>query len=213
MGISETLIQLVKMEHALEIMGKNTLSIADAVKAFRISLSQPQLTALSHVPYSEKTLTECKDTHILFAVFPLSINNIREMVIREEVGQIFSPKFWYKHEPFALNFGETVWQLIRKTPVPNTFLKTLEEHQSIFLSQDEEIPKARKMVYAIVGWYIAKEERLFENVHVRCSDKDAFGVRLSVSGLGPRGLDITNEYGNRRNKNLCLVPIRKFDRR
>ena len=65
----------------------------------------------------------------------------------------------------------------------------------------------------MAGRFLAKGERMFENIYLRCADKDSFGVRLSVSGLSPGGLTITNEFGNRRNRDICLVPVRKYDSR
>jgi len=211
MGVIETFVSPVRVERAIDIMADNTFGVDDAVKAFKLNPSVPQLSALSQVPYTENTLLECKDTHFLAAVFPLSIINIHDLFADGDNGRIFSSNFWYRREPFALNPGETMWRLFRKAPIPNTFLKTLEEHLSIFLPQDEEIPKVRRLVYAMVARYITTGERLFENAYVRCADRDAFGVRLAVSGIGAEGLSITNEFGNKRNKNLCLASARKFD--
>jgi len=211
MGIIQSFVSSVRMEYALEIMGRNSFSIADVRKAFGIDPSEPQLTTLSNVPYTENTLKECKDTHVLVAVFPFSIVNMRELVLRETADMVFSPKFWYKSEPFALSLGETIWQLIRKAPVPQSYLKTLDEHENIFMSKDDIMPKARVLVYTIVGFYLAKGERMFENVYARCSDRDSFGVRLAVSGIGTDGIKVTNEFGNRRHRDLCLVPVRKHD--
>lgn len=213
MGIIESYVSPVRMEEAMDIMGRNAFTIDDAINAFKISPSQHHVAALNYVPYTENTLTECKDTHDLIAILPISIMKIRDVANHEWPGQIFSSKFWYRNEPFATKDGETVWQLISKTPIRNSFLKTFDEQENIFLAKSDEVPRIRRLIYTMAGRFLAKGERMFENIYLRCADKDSFGVRLSVSGLSPGGLTITNEFGNRRNRDICLVPVRKYDSR
>ena len=62
---------------AREIMGKNFFGIEEAVQDFGVHPSETQLAALAQVPFTEEVLQSHKDTHILVAVFPLSILDIR----------------------------------------------------------------------------------------------------------------------------------------
>ncbi len=59
------------------IMGTNFLGEAEIAKAYSVKWTKAQLEKLSVIPFSEETLRDCKDTHVLFAGFPLSINDIR----------------------------------------------------------------------------------------------------------------------------------------
>ena len=90
MGIIESYVSPVRMEEAMDIMGRNAFTIDDAINAFKISPSQHHVAALNYVPYTENTLTECKDTHDLIAILPISIMKIRDVANHEWPGQ-FSP--------------------------------------------------------------------------------------------------------------------------
>ena len=108
---------------AREIMGTNMFGIEDAIKHFGVNPSKAQLAALGEVPFSEETLEACKATHVLVAVFPMSILDIRAKV-KGELWQAFYNQDWYNKEAFAKDRGEIGWHLIRKTPVENSTNKT-----------------------------------------------------------------------------------------
>ena len=76
-------------KRAREIMGKNFFGVEEAIKHFGVNPTRQQLAALSEIPFSEAVLEQSKDTHILVAVFPLSILEIRGKVER---------KLFYNHE-------------------------------------------------------------------------------------------------------------------
>lgn len=150
---------------AREIMGKNFFGIEEAVKHFGVSPSRKQLDYLAEIPWSEEVLEFHKDTHILVAVFPMSI-----LDIGVNARKLFYPHKdpWYKKRAFAKHKGEASWRLVRKTPIPNSTLKTWDAQQAL-LSKDEETPSAQIMVYMIIGHFLATGERLFENICVHTS--------------------------------------------
>lgn len=172
---------------AREIMGKNFFGIEEAIKHFGVNPSRRQLAALGEVPFSEDVLTACKDTHVLVAVFPISIVDIRGIVKKLPDQTLFYNQDWYDDEAFANDKGETGWQLVRKTPIANSTSKTWSEQQAL-LSQDEETPKAQVMVYTIIGVFLATGERLFEKVYVRCVDLDSGDRRVDVGLFDAHGL-------------------------
>lgn len=172
-------------QHAHAIMGTNFFGIEEATKHFRVNPSPEQRITLAEIPFSPEVLEACKGTHILAAVFPLSI-----LDIREKAPQGFSSKNWYNAEAFAADKGEIGWYLVRKTPVPRSTSKIWEKQQTL-LSQDDEVPTAQVMTYMIIGHYLATGKRLFAKVYVRTSSLDSDGYRVSVGGFGSRGLDVS----------------------
>lgn len=192
---------------AREIMGTNMFGIDDVIKHFGVNPSKAQLAALGEVPFSEETLEACKATHVLVAVFPMSILDIRAKV-KGELWQAFFNQDWYNKEAFAKDRGEIGWHLIRKTPVENSTNKTWSDQQAL-LGKDDETPKARVCVYTIIGHYKATNERLFEKIWVRCSDLGSVGDRVSVGVFDGKGLFVGNDWGGSRDGHLGLASARK----
>lgn len=188
---------------ARAIMGVNFFGIEEAMKHFGVNPSRRQLAAFAEVPFSEETLTECKDTHILVAVFPLSIVELRGKVDKS----LFYKQDWYDNEAFA-NGGETGWQLVRKTPIANSTSKTWNEQQAL-LGHDDETPKAQVVVYTMIGHFLATGEKLFEKIYVRCSDLDSVGDRVLVGYFGARGLLVDLCWVSDRNDILGVSSARK----
>lgn len=192
-------------ERAREIMGTNLFDIEEAIKHFGINPSRAALAVLSEVPFTEEVLQSCKATHILVAVFPLSILEIRGKVD----SNLFYDHSWYNKESFAKERGEIGWQLVAKTPIVDSTSKTWDEQQAL-LSKDEETPSTRVMVYTIIGHYLATGERLFEQIYVRCSDVDSHGCHVYVGGFDSDGLDVRINSDGCRLDFLGVSSARKF---
>ena len=193
-------------KRAQEIMGRNYFGIEEAIRHFGVNPSRQQLAALSEVPFTEATLEECKNTHILVAVFPLSILEIRGKVPGSQ--RLFYNQDWYNRESFAKNRGKTEWHLVRKTPVDNSTSKTWNEQQAL-LAKNDEAPTARVMVYTIIGHYLATGERLFEQIYVRCSDVDSRGARVYVGGFVSHGLYVNYYWYDHRYDFIGVASARK----
>ncbi len=178
-------------KHAREIMGKNFFGVEEAVKHFGINPTPQELAALSEIPFSEAVLEQSKDTHVLIAVFPLSILEIRSKVERKLFYN--HETAWYNEQFFAKEKGEVSWQLVRKTPADNTTLKNWQDHQALFGS-DEEVPTAQAMVYTIIGYSLATGERLVERKYARTSSVDSGGNCVYVSDVGSNGLGISDYW-------------------
>jgi hypothetical protein len=137
-------------DHAKQIMGSNFFGVEEAVKCFGVQPSGTHLFVTSELPFSEGTLLACKNTHVLVAVFPLSIVEIRTKVD----SRLFYNQSWYKKEMFALEKGQVNWQLVRKTPLDNSIFKTWEEQMSL-VGEDTELPSAHVLTYAVIGTFLA----------------------------------------------------------
>jgi len=194
-------------KRAREIMGDNMFGVEQAIAHFGINPSRQQIAALAEIPFSEATLEACKKTHVLVAVFPLSILEIRSKVLDQ---RLFYKQDWYNKETFAKDRGDVKWALIRKTPVENSTSKDWQEQQAL-LSDKDETPTARVMVYTIIGHFLATGERLFENVYVRCSDVDSDGYRVYVGVFDAEGLVVNSDWDVIRYGLLGLASARKFE--
>jgi len=161
---------LISLEYGLrEIMGRNFFGIEEAIQYFGINPSHEQLITLSKIPFpfSKATLQNLKDTHILVAVFPLSILELRAKID----SKFFYDESWYgKGFVFATECDEVSWKLVRKSPVDNSTSKSWRK-QLVLLGEDEEVPRARVMIYTIIGHFLATGERLFEHIYVRTLDR------------------------------------------
>ncbi len=192
-------------KRAREIMGKNIFGVEEAIKHFGVNPTKQQLAYLAEVPFAESVLEACKDTHVLVAVFPLSLLDIRGAC--KDQG-LFYNQDWYNKQSFAKEKGEVGWQLIRKTPVSDSTSKTWDE-QNKLLGKDDEVPSVRAVVYTMVGHYKATGERLFEKIWVRCSDLASDGHRVDVGYFDAGGLRVNCYWDGHRGGNLGLASARK----
>lgn len=182
--------RMTSQKCAREIMGRNMFGIEEAAKYYGINCTRRQAVALSRIPFSKATLERCRETHVLVAVFPLSI-----MEIIESKTELFYCRSWYNEEAFANDRGKAEWHLILKTPVDDSIGKTWKEQLSL-LSSDSEIPTARVITYAIIGHFLSTGERLFENIYVRCSNKVSDGYcSVEVGDFG----EIISDFGDVKN--------------
>ena len=199
--------QTISQKLTREIMGRNFFGIREAVRHFGINPLHQQLTDLSEVPFSENVLQACKDTHILVAVFPLSILDIRKKVERN---LFYShDDAWYNNQAFAKEKGETSWHLIRKDIVSESTSKTWQEQQAL-LAEKEGVPSAQVMIYTIIGHYKSSGERLFEKVYARCQCFSSDGYRVSVGRFGSAGLCVVNCWGVSRRDSFGLASSLKI---
>jgi len=171
-------------DRAFKIMGPSFFGVADAIQHFQVIPSPHKLDDLSRIPFSERTLEECRDTHVLLAVFPLSINQIRNRVAAKH-GHLFSDSQWYQDQPFATDRGKTEWQLVRRTPVPNSTGALTWQERVALLGRREEVPKARVVVYMMAAFYLLTGDSLFRNVRVYCADMRTEDSHIDIGGIDP----------------------------
>jgi hypothetical protein len=194
-------------KRAREIMGCNFFGVEEAIKHFGVNPTRQQLDTLSEVPFSEKVLLQSSNTHVLVAVLPLSILDVRSRV--EDKG-LFYNQNWDDKEPFAKKRGDVSCQLVRKTPVDDSPLKDWQEQQAL-ISKDDKVPTAQVMIYTIFGHYLATRERLFEHTYVRTSSVYPGGYHISVGGFASKGLGVGLMWDDGRGAVLGVSSARTFD--
>ncbi len=162
------------------IMGANFYDIEDAKKHFGVSPTKGQLAFLTRVPYTEEVLRACKDTHILVAVFELSILDVLDATKRFggskfqgvfEIGEFFHPAL-SERERILSEKCELGWYLVRKKAVADSTHKTSAEQQAL-LGLDEKIPSCQLLVYTITGHMFKGGEVWFKDFWVRTSALEA----------------------------------------
>jgi hypothetical protein len=215
-------VPVTSQQRAAEIMGKNFFGIDEAVRYLGIcAISQEdfmtllgipftaetiaaidkyglnpmkqQLTALYKVPFSEERLMQDKDTHVLVAVFPISILEIEKNILNKRIFQLPDK---YRNYTFANEHHEAAWHLVRKTHVEGSTgtdwknAKSYKEQKEL-LSSIDQIPSARVILYTIIGCYISTGEILFEEFNVRTSSR--IDPTVSTHRIKPTRFDTVRE--------------------
>jgi len=185
---------------ARRIMGDNFLGMPEVAKVFG-PVSQASQDVLAIIPFDEATLRGCSETHVLVADIGLSLIDVRGRMKR---GLFYSYEdSWYNSEDFAKLTEKVAWRLIRKTPVANSTSKTWDEQKAL-LGEQDEVPTARRVVYAIMLVFATTGERLFERIYVRTNDVDSLGDRVDVGDFDGDGLGV-NYWDDRGRDDLLGV--------
>jgi hypothetical protein len=198
---------VLRPDRASTIMGKNFFGIEEATKHFSVSPTRDQIAALSEIPFSETVVNYCKETHILVALFPISILDIFGK-LQGKNGILFYQQDWYVKQPFAKDKGEIGWQLIRKTQVPSSSSKNWNEQRSL-LGRDDKTPTAQVLVYGIIGHYLHVGERLFRTHYVRTLSLGTETDRVLVGRFNVRGLRIYDYWDGYRYSDVGISCARK----
>ncbi len=176
---------------AKEIMGNNFFGIEDAIEHFDLRPDKDQIAELDDVPFSEVTLQMCKNTHILVAVFPMSIlqmfenKKLRHLLCLDNPGK--DP--WFKRERFAWNEGGVGWYLISKQSLENSLNKEWVEQLHMF-GRENEPASVRVVTYAALGHFLKTGETMFAENMDRCAELDGSGRRITVGPFKEDGLRV-----------------------
>ncbi len=185
---------LTPLQKARQIMGRSFIGVDAVTHHLGVRFLARQLENLNKVPFSEKTLLECRETHILAAGYPLSLRELRERSPSGLIDPDQNP--WYGQMPFATQ--ETVglrWYLLRAGILPESTNSTFEEQESLLVQ--EEIPLACELVYVTVLHYLVNGIRLFDRGELaRCQDiVERYGNLVNggvlVGTFGSEGLRIS----------------------
>lgn len=185
-------MESIMSQHKLSVhqrMGANNfLGVDTAIECFGANLTKRQLSELAEVPYSEATLEQYQDSHILVAVPRISI---LDMEAEDKYLCAWRKDDWYKKAPFARRRGKAGWHLIRKGLVSDSIGKPWSERQKL-LGENEEIPEARIILYTEIGLR-SLAESLFSDELAYCADTASIknGVFQIFTGyFGPEQLRI-----------------------
>ena len=156
------------VQKARQIMGRSFVGVEEVAQHLSIRFRDDQLGHLAKVPFSENTLNQCRETHVLAPGYPLSIRELRQRLPSGLIDPDQDP--WYGKTAFAVQ--ERVgprWYLMRASILPESTDKTLEEQKSLL--ENEEVPHACELVYVTILHYLVNGIRLFDRGElVRCQD-------------------------------------------
>lgn len=170
---------------ARAIMGQNFFGIEEAISYFGVHPSPADRAALSEIPWSEQTLEEVKDTHILVAVFPVSILDMKTMHPNKFNSDRYTRDSQYEDtEAFLRNKGAAPsWHLVKREAVKDSLSKTWSQEQTL-LGPQEQVPTARVRTYALLGVFLATGKWPFEPYAytsiARCLDVASNGGHVTV---------------------------------
>jgi len=188
---------------ARKIMGKNFFGQEEAEKLFGVKPSDEEQAVLARIPFTEEELKEARDTHILAAVFPLSL-----LQIKEKAEHLFYKQDWYQDQAFAKEQGKAEWALVHKDIVPDSANETWDNQQTL-LQLNEEVPAVRVMAYAVIGHCLATGERLLPSIYARCKDFSSGGCRVGLGGFDSGGLGVDGWRGGGARSGVGLASARK----
>lgn len=196
------------IEDAKKIMGDNFIGV-DELNSIsdKFSVSIPKI--LPEIPFNTEELIEKKkDYFLLLGVSeflngtPINLINLRSLFgINPELSEpCFYNQDWYLKEEFINKVLETKWYLIRKKIIDDSraVQPTILDKQYIF-------PSSILLAYSFFVSWFAKNEILWKNDFVWCSDFDNLGDRIYVGryfddkGLGKNGFSIHRHLSIRTN--------------
>jgi len=188
--------QIISIDHAREIMGKNFLGVAEALRSFKFWQDREVLMAFERTLPTEAELVSCKDTHLLVADFGISFIDLCSRVRRGLIQVLCDPYEWFK------SIEVPQWRLIRKTEAPRSFVGSNWLEQQALLTENDIVPSVRQMAYAIMLNYMENKEFLFEHIYVRTSDVDSNGNHVLLGHFGRGSLNVEMYWPAYRYKSL-----------
>jgi hypothetical protein len=190
-------------DDAAAIMGHACHGIDQLERHLAIMLSASEAAQLAAVPFSQETLLDSRQTHVLVACAPVSLMGLRAKAPHA----FYFKKAWYAQEDFARHSLRTRWRLIRKQPVADSTSKPWAAQHAL-LPANELVPGVCEMALACVLHYLETGERLLPTVYVRTRDLDSAGRHVGLGRFGPDGLRIRS-WGDHPDYYIGLAAARK----
>jgi hypothetical protein len=196
-----TSLKTVDHGRAQDIMGTHYFGVHHAVRHFQVEPTTFQKAGFSEIPFSAEELSAVSETHILMAVFPLSIIGLCGRVPQQFLyGRVGAPQ--PIQAPFVHEKGDSCWWLIRKDIVPESFGRPWL-HQRAAIPAGEEMLPAQVIVYAMAAYRFLTGNRMFRSTAV-CSASLFRNNQSAHMRHLPSGIEILEEgYSLTANTALC----------
>ncbi|MFH0814798.1 MAG: hypothetical protein V1902_01770 [Candidatus Falkowbacteria bacterium] len=163
---------------ARQAMARHFFGLEEAIIFLGAAPSPEVFTALEKIPYSLEELLKYQHTHVLVADLGISIKQLFETNISlfHHVDQASV----FEREPFVFGFtakaAAPCWRLIGKTTLPAGSVER------------EIVPTARALVYAAVGFSLARGMTFFDQGNALCFDKVGGGNERFDFGRSTHGM-------------------------
>ena len=187
----DSAVMTTEVHLARAIMGKNIFGVKEVSVHYGVEFGKGLVEDLATVPFSEETLRDCKDTHLLVAGYPMTI-----LDIRAKAPNLFHSHrdAWYNSQVFAADERVALrWHLLRKEIIAGSQSRSFVEQRSL-LSNHEEVPGACELVYATILHFLATDDWLFKGVYSRCKNIGTGGNRIVMGVSAQGGLDISSKW-------------------
>ena len=202
---------------AQSIMGDNFFGPCDAVNCFGIEPPVTQLDYLSNIQTAggrairEDELVSCRDSHVLVALFPLSVKDIFSRTYKKR-GVWFNGQHTdnFEESSCVKKRADVGWYLMEKKPHPRTFGKNFNQLQDMLLAGDNdlEMVSVQLMVYALSGFFLKTKKWLFDDTFVFCNDlSDSSGAHV-ITGQKD-GLFVNYYWDTRALAKLATIFVKK----
>ncbi len=183
----------ISVEQAYLIMGKNSHGTPALERHFGVRLSAKSKKLFTKVPFSAETLMACRETHVLVACGALSLMDLWLLH-----GSLFcrgSERPWFvkQDEKFAITKARAGWQLVRATPVPETYGRTWDEQIS-HLGVNDQVPNVSVLAQAVLIHYLETGKRLFGESYVRVSDVGSGGQQVGFGYFDISGINVPGRF-------------------
>ncbi|MBI2278675.1 MAG: hypothetical protein HYU81_01265 [Candidatus Brennerbacteria bacterium] len=167
------------------IMGPNFRSVEEVFAALNRKLTERDFNALTTIPYSEETLEECRETHLLRPEFPINLIDL-SLAIPDVM---YRNNLWYRWaEDGTDTFGhlETTslgWRLIPREATPASVGKSYEEQMKLILP-GYEIMNAVTWAFSLALEVVLGRDHPFlgywDGCWGRSSSVDVDGYRVAI---------------------------------
>lgn len=180
------------------VLGDDYVSPEDVAKTYCWSYSGGQLANFANtLPDFEELMWLRSNGYMLVATAPTDMNLLR---VRDLDNQLFYSKSegWYAESQHTFSRENVVkaggWLAIRKEPYPDSRNKTWADQKKL-LCENERVPNAPEVSYAVTTYHKVRDVYLLGNVWVRTSSVDADGNRVSVGNFDSVGLRVNRYWG------------------
>lgn len=199
-------------ELARLILGDDYITPEEVATAYGTSYTDEQLEHFADtLPDTQTILWLRANGYMLIAGPPTEMNLLE---VRELDNKLFYSKTegWWSEGNQTFSREDKVacgeWLAIRKDEVPNSFSKTWKEQQDL-LSEDEHVPNAPEVSYAVTAYFKVRGIYLLRGKHVRTSSVSAGGDHVNVGVFDGDGLDVLNYWDDCRNGYIGVSSARK----
>lgn len=199
-------------ELARLILGDDYITPEEVANAYGTSYTDEQLEHFADtLPDTQTILWLRANGYMLIAGPPTEMNLL-------EVWELDNKLFYSKTEGWWSESNQTFsredkvacgeWLAIRKDEVPNSFSKTWKEQQDL-LGEDEHVPNAPEVSYAVTAYFKARDIYLLRGKYVRTSSVSADGDRVYVGLFDGGGLSVNDFWSGDRGSDIGVSSARK----
>ena len=188
---------------AKEIMKENFIGVEELGNILEFEIPEK----IPNIPFAEEELLSKKSSHLLIlCVEKFKDGNLVNIInMKNKIDKFNQPRFynqdWYLKEKFIEKGIDLKWKLIRKELINESRGENPENIRDKYY-----LNSAVELVYVFfINYLVNKEEKLWNNDYVWCSDYDDKGDQIYVgrytdpSGLNTDGFEIHRHLSIKQN--------------